>query len=226
MAIRSGVIGGILGGLAMAAWAMVLLGLTGSGWLTPLNLIAHTWWRDAPLDGAVSLPAILIGLVTHVLVAMFFGILIATLAFRFTRARSLVIAAGTLMASGIWIVMQFGIWHAIDPVAAAGFTPWIMATAHLLFGMMAAFGAGIVVRDEEARAAVHPAAPPLQPGLWDGPGYRARPDYRDRPGPPVPVYPPDPAYAPAPGHPPRPARRARYWPRPRYQPRHARRRWS
>jgi hypothetical protein len=52
--LHSGALGGMLGGAMMAMWSMIVLWLTGVVFWTPLNLIAHTLWRGAPLDATFS----------------------------------------------------------------------------------------------------------------------------------------------------------------------------
>ncbi len=52
--MRAGIAGGIAGGMVMAAFSMIALWVAGSGFWTPLNLIAHTFWRAAPLDSTFS----------------------------------------------------------------------------------------------------------------------------------------------------------------------------
>ncbi len=42
-----GAVGGLLGGMVMAMWSMIVMWLTGEGLWTPLNLIAHTFWDGA-----------------------------------------------------------------------------------------------------------------------------------------------------------------------------------
>jgi hypothetical protein len=149
--VRAGIAGGIAGGAVMAVFSMMMLWLAGSGFWTPLNLIAHTFWRAAPLDGMFSAPALVIGMAVHMIMAMLFGTVIAAAAFRLPAARSLVIAGGMLFAAGLWAVMQYGIWRAIDAAAAQAFTSWVFAIAHLLFGMMAAFFAAIWITDADTR---------------------------------------------------------------------------
>lgn len=148
-AIRAGVGGGILGGLVMAIWLTSILWLTGTGFWTLLNLIANTFWRGAPLGPQFSGLAVVIGLIVHLLMSMLFGVLIAVAAWRLPAPRSLVIAAGALFGSVLWAVMQYGIWRAADPAAARVVTPWLFASAHLLFGLIVAAMAAIVVPDEE-----------------------------------------------------------------------------
>ena len=147
--LRAGSAGGMTGGAVMAAFSMITLWLAGSGFWTPLNLIAHTFWRSAPLDGRFSGAALVIGLAVHLTMAMLFGALIAAAAVRIPGARSLVIAAGILFTVVLWAVMQYGIWRAVDATAARDFTPWVFAVAHLLFGMMAASWAAIAIPDAD-----------------------------------------------------------------------------
>lgn len=148
-ALRVGVPGGIAAGVVMALWSMGAMWLTGSGFFTPLNLVAHTFYRSAPLNATFSLPALLIGLTVHMTLASVFGTAIALLAQRLPGARSLVIAGGILLVAVVWPVMQWGVWYQIDEVAAQGLTDWIFAVAHLLFGVTAAGMAAIGIADAD-----------------------------------------------------------------------------
>jgi hypothetical protein len=107
----------------MAVFSMIMLWLFGRGFWTPLNLIAHTFWRAAPLDGRFSAAALVIGMVVHMTMAMLFGTLIAAAAYRLPGSRSLVIAGGMVFTASLWAVMQYGLWRAIDATAAQDFTP-------------------------------------------------------------------------------------------------------
>jgi hypothetical protein len=148
-ALRVGVPAGIAGGAVMAVWSMVAMLITGSGFWTPLNLIAHTFYRSAPLNATFSAPAMVIGLAVHISVAIIFGTAITALVQRLPGQRSLVIAGGILFVAVVWPVMQYGVWYRIDESAAEGFTDWVFAVAHLLFGLVAASIAAIGVEDDE-----------------------------------------------------------------------------
>jgi hypothetical protein len=148
-AVRVGVRGGMAAGVVMAVWSMAAMWVTGSGFWTPLNLIAHTFYRSAPLDGTFSAPALVIGLAVHMTVASAFGIALAALARLLPRTRSLVIAGGILFAAVVWPVMQWGVWYKIDESAAEGFNEWIFASAHLLFGVFAAGAASLSIAAEQ-----------------------------------------------------------------------------
>jgi uncharacterized OsmC-like protein len=136
----------------MAVWLMFILWLTGIGFWTLLNLITNTFWRAVPLDGKFSVWSLIIGLVAHVIVALIFGSLIALAAWLLPVSRTLIIASGALFGPVIWVVMQYGIWRAVDPAAAQIITPWVFAVAHLIFGVLAAAVAAIITTDEKAAA--------------------------------------------------------------------------
>jgi len=93
-ALRVGVLAGIVAGAVMAVWSMAAMWVTGSGFWLPLNLIAHTFYRSAPLDARFSAPALLIGLAVHMTVASIFGIAIAALVQRLRKVTKLPVAVG------------------------------------------------------------------------------------------------------------------------------------
>jgi hypothetical protein len=150
--LRVGVTVGIVAGVVMAVWSMVAMWITGSGFWTPLNLVAHTFYRSAPLNAMFSAPAMVIGLTVHMTVASIFGIAIAALAQRLPARRSLVIAGGILFVAVVWPVMQYGVWYSLDETAAEGFTDWVFAFGHLVFGLVAASMAAIAIADDETAA--------------------------------------------------------------------------
>ena len=159
---RVAALAGLTGGVVMAMISMIMMWLTGGGFWTPLNLIAHAAWRHAPLDGTFSGTAAVVGLAIHMAMAGFFGSLIALAARRLPGARSIVITIGLLFVAVIWPIMQYGAWRAIDPIAAADFTPWILAIGHLMFGLFAATIAAIGVENADT-APRHrkPSVPPV-----------------------------------------------------------------
>jgi hypothetical protein len=175
-ALRVGVPGGIAAGSVMALWSMAAMWVIGSGFWTPLNLIAHTFYRSAPLDGTFSAPALVIGLAVHMTVAIAFGIAIAWLAQRLPRKRSLVIVGGVLFIAVVWPVMQWGVWYKLDEAAAEGFSEWVFALAHLLFGLVAAGLAMIGVENDETARPARPAADRTPPRPQAAPGRLFQPD--------------------------------------------------
>lgn len=165
-ALRVGVPAGIAAGVVFAVWSMAAMWLTGAGIWSPLDLIAHTFYRSAPLNGTFSAPALFIGLAVHMTVAIVFGTALAAIAQRLPASRSLVIAGGIVFVAVVWPVMQYGVWYSIDEQAAEGFNDWVFAGAHLIFGLTAAGMAAVGIADDKApargRHAVSRTAP--QPG--------------------------------------------------------------
>ena len=163
-ALRIGVPLGMVAGVVMAAWSMIAMWITGAGFWTPLNLIAHTFDKSVPLKSTFSGPAVAIALVVHMAVASCFGVMIALLAQKLPGTRSLVIAGGILLVAVVWPVMQYGVWYSIDEAAAEGISDWIFAIAHLIFGVVAAGLVAIAVADDDShRRGRHAVARTPQP---------------------------------------------------------------
>jgi hypothetical protein len=171
--------GGIVAGTLMAVWSMAAMWMTGSGFWRPLNLIAHTFYRAAPLDGTFSAPALLVGLAIHLTLASLFGTAIAMLALWKPGSRVVVIAGGILFVAVVWPVMQWEIWYKIDETAAEGMTDWIFAVAHLTFGVTAAALATLAFADDDGKRGRHAAGyTPSQSVPTPAPGSLFQPNHR------------------------------------------------
>jgi len=168
----------MIAGAVMALWAMAAMWVTGSGFWTQVNLIAHTFYRSAPLNGTFSASALVIGLAVHMTVASIFGTTIALLAQRMPGARSLVIAGGVLFVAVVWPVMQWEVWYRLDETAAEGLNDWIFAVAHLLFGLTAASLAAIGIADDESARRGRHAAGRTPPPAGPPPGSVFQPNRR------------------------------------------------
>jgi hypothetical protein len=170
----------MVAGVVMALWSMAAMWVAGTGFWTPMNLIANTFYRAAPLNGTFSAAGLAVGLAVHMTVASFFGTLIALFAQRMPGARSLVISGGILLIAVVWPVMQWGIWYKLDEAAAEGYTDWIMAVAHLMFGVTAAGFAALAIADDEDHRGRHAAGRTPQPAS-PAPGSLFQPQSRLEP---------------------------------------------
>jgi hypothetical protein len=141
--ITRGAIAGMVGGMMMGMFAMLAMWLDGqreTGFWTPLNLIAHTLWRGAPLDAEFSGGGLVLGGVIHMMMSMGLGAAVAVIVSkvgRFGRSLGTRVLTGLVIAMTVWIAMDFIIWPLIDSAAADAFTTWIFAVAHAVFGMTA-----------------------------------------------------------------------------------------
>ncbi|MGH3520929.1 MAG: hypothetical protein ACRDT6_27355 [Micromonosporaceae bacterium] len=137
--IRRGAGAGMVGGAMMAMFAMVAMWLDGSaetGFWTPVNLIAHTLWRGAPLDAEFSIGALL-AVTLHMMMAMAVATIVGRVARLGTGLGSRVFT-GVGIALMVWAVMEYIAWPLFDRVAADAFTTWIFAASHVMFGMVTA----------------------------------------------------------------------------------------
>ncbi len=132
--IRFGVVVGLIGGGLMAAWIMAVSAATGNGFLTPVNLIAHTFWDGAPLDGAFEPAALVLGVATHLTIAISIGLVLAALVEQRALDGGAVFLLAVMLGTGAWVVQAFA-WPAVDGEASSSVVPWAFAGAHVIFSV-------------------------------------------------------------------------------------------
>jgi len=169
--LQSGFLIGLVGGGAMALFAMGAMWATGRGFFTVVNLFAHTFWPDAPIDGTFAPAALGLGLVIHVIVSTIVGTTIAWLVDKGQLDAGIIVLVGIGIGTCVWVVQSFA-WAAIAADAHQQFTPWILATAHLVFALGAATFLTWMQRD----AAETNHAPRIAPDtpVSTGPGVTPR----------------------------------------------------
>lgn len=133
-----GAVGGLLGGMVMAMWSMIVMWLIGVGFWTPINLMAHTFWEGAPTDATFSAGALVLGAVVHMMMSIILGLVLGLLASWTEPGPGVLLAGGMAFGIMLWLFNQFGVWPLIDEIAAEAFTPWVFAVGHLMFGLVAA----------------------------------------------------------------------------------------
>lgn len=133
-ALRQGVIGGIVAGLVFAAFEMIVSAMMmgGAAFFMPLRMIGAIVLGAAALEPTYSLWAAgLAGLIVHVVLAVIYGGIFATL---FGGLRSAVadIATGAAYGLALWLVN----FYVIAPIAFPWFTeanPVVQFIAHTFF---------------------------------------------------------------------------------------------
>jgi hypothetical protein len=128
-----GVTAGVIAGLGMAVVTMLYTSFAGLGALLPLRMIAATFFGvDALVGGAGVLAA---GLVFHLVISAFFGLLFAALTVR-PKSTPVAFFGGLAYGIGIWALMTFLVLPFVNPVMAQRvalmFTPWLLA--HAVYG--------------------------------------------------------------------------------------------
>lgn len=154
--IRKGAVAGALAGTMMAMFSMIVMGIEGEGFWTPVNAIAHTLWRNGPLDGTFSLGGTVLGVMMHMGLSMMLGAMVALIAERRAATGSSAVAIGVGVAAAAW-VGQLVVWSAVDSAASDAIRPWIFAVSHAVFGMVAGLGITMGARQPSLRPAVRKA---------------------------------------------------------------------
>ncbi len=114
--VEAGAVGGLIGGVMMAAFAMLYDAAIGLGFFGPLRAIAATLLgRDAVTTGG---GAILLGLAVHVGVSIVLGVFFAALTPRQVPPAA-AIAFGMFAGLAILVIMSLVVLPVMDPVARA-----------------------------------------------------------------------------------------------------------
>lgn len=155
--IRRGFIIGVVGGASMALFAMFAMWATGRGFFTVVNIFAHTFWNDAPLDGTFALGAFGLGTLIHLVMSTLVGTIIAFFVERGSLDAEVIIGLGLAIGFAVWVVQALA-WSALDEAAHQQFTPWILAVAHVVFALGAATLLALLKSNDAQTAAIEKAA--------------------------------------------------------------------
>lgn len=132
--VKAGIAAGLIGGVLMAGWAMIATSALGLGPFAVPELIGCAFrGPEALLRGAST---ILIGIVLHLIVSAFYGVLFATLVRRDTP-RGIAALAGIAFSLGVFVLMTFVVVPVVNPVMANRVSMMIgtMLIMHMLFGI-------------------------------------------------------------------------------------------
>ena len=115
----------------MAMWMMLYYLASHRGFWTPVGYIGHVVVRSASVTSPGPVVA---GIAIHMMVSMVLGALVAQAfppaGWLFSMARAIAVALA------VWVVMQYGVIHALDDVAFRGLIPWAFAVGHVAYGAM------------------------------------------------------------------------------------------
>jgi len=169
--ISAGIKGGIAGGVAMAALAM-LYGLVshGSVWY-PVNLLGSVVYAETGVSTAqltaFHIELLVVAIILHVFFSILFGILYGALLPMLTRHPILV---GGVFAPLVWSGLLYAILGNLDPILNQRMDwPWFLIT-QIAFGVVAGF---VVLRQERVPTWQYPLAVRAgveAPGIVDGEG--------------------------------------------------------
>jgi hypothetical protein len=159
--VRTGVIGGLIGSIAMAMVMMVVTAVKGMGLFKPLYLIAATFHQPWAMQTGFALGPALVGVMLHMMLSIIFGLVfVVGLAM---VARSAVGSSQWIIAGMAWgvivlLVNQYIVLPIVDPAmatATSGLLFW-WVVAHLMFGLVL----GAVAATSATTSSLAPIAAP------------------------------------------------------------------
>lgn len=136
--IGRAILGGVAGSVVMAMWAMMVAAISGMGFWAPVQLIAAVWLGSSALMH-LSATVILVGLMTHMMMGAILGLVLASI-FQVVRTGPgpVRLVWGMVYSLVVWVLSQYVILPAIDPMMASHMPPWAFALGHLMFGVVTA----------------------------------------------------------------------------------------
>jgi hypothetical protein len=135
-----GAVAGMIGGVPMALYLVLICGAVGLGYLFPPNAVATNWVRFRPVGPAFVPAALITGTIQHLVMSAFWGIGLAAVVQRF--GRTLTATWPRAIGTGLcWGLLAFSTtW-----LLGQGISPGIMwiprghaFLAHLLYGVTTA----------------------------------------------------------------------------------------
>jgi len=137
--VLAGAVSGILAGIIMGIVSMLVSYRTGMGLLLPLHMVAATFYGVGALVDGAGVAAI--GLIIHLVVSAFFGVVFALLTQTNIAQRGPLIRGGLVFAIVIWAIMTFLFLPAVNPTMSSRValqpTGWFIE--HIVFGVVLSF---------------------------------------------------------------------------------------
>jgi hypothetical protein len=136
-----GAIGGVIGGMAMAMFSM-LVAISEDGFWAPVRGIASVGFGDEHYGGGFEFWPVVVGAMGHMMNAAVLGAVFAlVVVVLLSRAGSMAVwMAGAVYGLGVWAVMVLGVAPALqDSELFADAVPqWAWVVSHLMFGLVTA----------------------------------------------------------------------------------------
>jgi hypothetical protein len=132
------VIGGLLGGLAMALVATATVPFIGRGLWFPINLVAATVLRDLQTASPEALGqfiplAFVVGLIIHLIISVLVGTLFALL---LPTLPGPALIWSLIAGPTLWAIVQFVVLPLVNPIMSRLVNPVSFVIAHLLYSLV------------------------------------------------------------------------------------------
>ena len=148
--IVPGAIAGLIAGIVMAMWAMIVAAVMGVGLLAPPQMIAEPFFGPFQM-GIFNAGAFIVGLMVHMMFSIVFGILFALIWQGIAQGGTVSILGGMIYGVLIWVVMSYVVGPIVGAHIAQEMPLWAWLVAHLMFGVI--LGAWPILRPAEFRRA-------------------------------------------------------------------------
>lgn len=136
-ALTRGIIGpgaaaGVIAATVMGLFFMIVSAAQGSGFFTPMKLIGAFWLAGTAMT--YDFASVVLGIVTHLAVGAFFGIVFSALT-RNIKSASLFVAAGLGYGAAVMLLMTYAVLPWADPIMFAAIDEGWFFISHLVFGL-------------------------------------------------------------------------------------------
>ena len=139
-----GICSGVLAGIAMAVFLIVVAAFAGGSFANPMQLIAGIFYGNAAASAGAS--SALSGLAFHLLISAVIGLIFAS--FIRYSTKTMAFFLGISMSILIWAVATFAVVPLLDPplwrAVSSAMVSWFVA--HLVFGGTLMITPAMVVR--------------------------------------------------------------------------------
>ncbi len=132
----TGIIGGVLAGVAMVTAAMVWMALVGQGFFKPLDVIASILMGKAAINPGFQVVPELVGIMIHLALSTLFGFFFAFAVSRASWPSGAIIGAALAYGLLLWIVNVVIIDANFVPAGLSLAPTPLMIVVHLVFGLV------------------------------------------------------------------------------------------
>jgi hypothetical protein len=146
-----GVIAGLIAGVAMAMFAMLVTAFGGQGLLAPPQMIAEPF--VGPFHpGALNVGAFVVGLIVHMMFSAVYGIVFGLIWQGIARGGIVALVGGMVYGLVLWAVMGYVVAPLVGSHIAQEIPTGAWIVAHLMFGLV--LGLWPILRPADFRAPV------------------------------------------------------------------------
>lgn len=131
--VVTGAIVGLIAGIVMAMWAMIVAAVMGAGLLAPPQMIAEPLFGPFHM-GTFNAGAFVVGLMIHMMVSIVFGIIFAAIWQSLAQGGITALIGGMMYGLILWVVMSYVIAPVVGSHIAQQMPTWAWIVAHLMFG--------------------------------------------------------------------------------------------